>query len=90
MSNLIETVRVNLAERSYDIQIGAGNLAEAGRFLTDRAKVTYVVLVTDDHVQKSAMHRREPGEQDIEVDVIHRAGRGERRSTWLPACGRVA
>ena len=28
----IQTVRVNLAERSYDIQIGAGNLPEVGRF----------------------------------------------------------
>jgi 3-dehydroquinate synthase len=72
VSNLIETVRVNLAERSYDIQIGAGNLAEAGRFLTERAKVTHVVLVTDDHVQKShAMRTAESlGQQDIEVDVI--------------------
>ena len=68
----LEQVRVNLAERSYDIEIGAGNLAEAGRFLTDRAKVTHVVLLTDDHVQKPhAMRVAESlGEQDIEVDVI--------------------
>ena len=72
MNNSIETVRVNLAERSYDIEIGAGNLAEAGRFLADRAKVTHVVLITDDHVQKPhAMRVAESlGEQDIEVDVI--------------------
>ena len=72
MNNSIDTVRVNLAQRSYDIQIGAGNLAEAGRFLTDRAKVTHVVLVTDDNVHKlHAMRVAESlGEQDIEVDVI--------------------
>ena len=72
VKNSIETVRVNLAERSYDIQIGAGNLAEAGRFLSDRAKVTHVVLITDDHVQKPhAMRVAESfGEQDIEVDLI--------------------
>ena len=29
-------VRVDLAERSYDIQIGSGNLPEVGRFLTGR------------------------------------------------------
>ena len=45
-----QTIRVNLAQRSYDIEIGAGNLAAAGRFLTERAKATHVVLVTDDHV----------------------------------------
>ena len=72
MAATLEQVRVNLAERSYDIEIGAGNLAEAGRFLTDRAKVTHVVLLTDDHVQKPhAMRVAESlGEQDIEVDVI--------------------
>ncbi len=72
MSNQTETVRVNLAERSYDIQIGAGHLAEAGRFLIDRAKVTHVVLVTDENVHKPhAMRVAESfGEQDIEVDVI--------------------
>ena len=37
MSSKVQTVRVNLAERSYDIEIGAGNLAEVGRFLTERA-----------------------------------------------------
>jgi 3-dehydroquinate synthase len=69
---VVETVRVNLAERSYDIQIGAGNLAEAGRFLSERAKVTHVVLITDEHVQKPhAMRVAESfGEQEIQVDVI--------------------
>jgi len=68
----METVRVNLAERSYDIRIGAGNLAEAGRFLTERAKVTHVVLITDDHVQKLHAIRvaENLGEQDIEVDAV--------------------
>jgi 3-dehydroquinate synthase len=67
-----QTARVNLAERSYDIAIGTGNLAEAGRFLTDRAKVTHVVLVTDDNVHRPhAMQVAESlGEQDIDVDVI--------------------
>jgi 3-dehydroquinate synthase len=68
----MENVRVQLAERSYDIQIGAGTLAEAGRFLSERGKVTHVVLITDEHVQKPyAMRVAESlGEQDIEVDVI--------------------
>ena len=67
-----QIVRVNLAQRSYDIEIGQGNLAEVGRFLTDRTAVTHVVLITDDHVQKPhAMRAAESlGERDIEVDVI--------------------
>ena len=72
MATDTQTVRVNLAERSYDIQIGTGNLATGGRFLADRAKVTHVALITDDHVQKPyAMRVAECfGEQDIETDVI--------------------
>ncbi len=65
-------IRVNLAERSYDIEIGSGTLADAGRFLADRVKVTHVVLITDDNVHNP--HAMEVagslGEQDIEVDVI--------------------
>jgi 3-dehydroquinate synthetase len=72
MATTLEHVRVNLAERSYDIQIGAGNLAQAGRFLADRAKVTHVALITDEHVHKPyAMQVAESlGEQDIDTDVI--------------------
>ncbi|MEN6459028.1 MAG: 3-dehydroquinate synthase [Thermoguttaceae bacterium] len=68
----MENVRVNLADRSYDIQIGAGNLADAGRFLAERAQATHVVLVTDDNVHRPhAMRVAESlGEQDIEVEVI--------------------
>ena len=94
----METVRVNLAQRSYDIEIGAGNLAEAGRFLTDRAKATHVVLITDDHVHRPhAMQVAESlGEQDIEVDVIvvtpgeesKSLGRGRRAVAGLARTGR--
>ena len=47
-----QTVRVNLAERSYDIQIGTGNLAAAGRFLKDRGTVSHAVIFTDENVQE--------------------------------------
>ncbi len=72
MATDIQTIHVNLAERSYDIAIGAGILADAGQFLADRAKVTHVVLITDDNVQKPhAMQVAESiGLQDIDVDVI--------------------
>ena len=68
----VQTICVNLAERSYDIEIGSGNLDDAGRFLVERAKTTHVVLITDEnvhnlHAMRAAEHL---GEQDIEVDVI--------------------
>ena len=68
----IQTIHVNLAERSYDIAIGAGILADAGRFLAERAKVAHVVLITDDNVQKPhAMQVAENiGLEEIDVDVI--------------------
>jgi 3-dehydroquinate synthase len=72
VANISQTIRVNLAERSYDIEIGSGNLHRLGQFLTERAKVTHVVLITDDHVQEPhAMRAAENlGELDIEVDVV--------------------
>jgi 3-dehydroquinate synthase len=52
MSLALQNVRVDLAERSYDIEIGAGNLAAAGRFLTDRGKVSQAIIFTDENVQE--------------------------------------
>lgn len=67
-----ETIRVHLAERGYDIAIGEGNLATAGRFLADRAKTTHIALITDEHVHRphATQVAESLGEQEIEVDVI--------------------
>jgi len=46
-----DTVRVNLADRSYDIEIGSGNLATAGAFVASRVKLTHAVLITDGNVE---------------------------------------
>jgi 3-dehydroquinate synthase len=43
-------VNVSLAERSYQIEIGTGILAEAGRFLRARSNTAHIVLITDEHV----------------------------------------
>ncbi|MCG8451518.1 MAG: 3-dehydroquinate synthase [Pirellulales bacterium] len=43
-------MRVALGERSYDIQIGSGNLAELSAFLHQRTGSSHAVLVTDNHV----------------------------------------
>jgi 3-dehydroquinate synthase len=67
-----QTVRVDLGDRGYDIEIGSGNLAEAGRVLSALGKVSHAVLITDDNVQKPhAMRVAESlGERDIEVDLV--------------------
>jgi 3-dehydroquinate synthase len=44
------TVRVNLSERSYDIQIGRGLLPDLAGFLTERRPTSHVVVITDDNV----------------------------------------
>lgn len=52
MSSAEQIVRVSLAERSYDILIGAGNLSGLGKFVIERGRATHAVVITDDNVQK--------------------------------------
>lgn len=47
----LQTVRVALGERSYDIEVGTGNLAKIGRFTTARRKLTHAAIITDEHVE---------------------------------------
>ncbi len=72
MARFIQTLRVDLAERGYDIEIGAGNLSGVGRFLAERGKVSHAVIVTDENVREPyAVDVAESlTEQQIEVDVI--------------------
>ena len=52
MTDSAQSVRVNLGPRSYTIVIDAGNLAEAGRFVAERAPADHAVVITDEHVEK--------------------------------------
>jgi 3-dehydroquinate synthase len=54
MTNPRRTVHVELGERSYPIEIGTGNLAEAGKFLLARRKVSHSVVVADTNVERHA------------------------------------
>lgn len=45
------TVHVALGERSYPIEIGTGNLPDAGRYLLTRRKVSHAVIITDANVE---------------------------------------
>jgi 3-dehydroquinate synthase len=47
-------VRVELAERSYDIHIGTGNLAEIGSILVTTDPLSHAVIVTDTNVEAYA------------------------------------
>ena len=49
MNDLL-TVHVQLSDRSYDIAIGTGNLAQAGRFAGQRCKLTHAIIITDTNV----------------------------------------
>ena len=52
MKKADHTTRVNLAERSYDIQIGSGNRADLAAFLRERTKSNHAVIVTDTNVDQ--------------------------------------
>jgi 3-dehydroquinate synthase len=52
LSDLLEIVRVELGERSYEIAIGAGNLGEIGRFVAQSGDVSHAVVITDENVEK--------------------------------------
>jgi len=67
-----QTVHVSLSDRSYDIEIGSGNLDRVGRMLTDCGKVSHAVVITDENVQTphAIAVAENLGGQGIEVDVI--------------------
>ena len=72
MTTPTQAVHVNLADRSYDIEIGSGNFDRVGRMLTECGKVSHAVVITDENVQEPhAIGVAESlGGQRIEVDVI--------------------
>ena len=48
------TVHVNLAERSYDIDIGTTILSQLAQRLRDRVTVTHAIVIADAHVHSLA------------------------------------
>ncbi|MEM9353163.1 MAG: 3-dehydroquinate synthase [Planctomycetota bacterium] len=52
MSQTAATVRVELAERGYDIQLGSGNRAGIAGFLSERTPSTHAVIITDANVDE--------------------------------------
>ncbi|MBX3414106.1 MAG: 3-dehydroquinate synthase [Pirellulales bacterium] len=72
MSHSDQVVRVELAERGYDICLGSGNLAQLGERLTALRPVSHAVIVTDEHVEDPfALDVAETlSQRGIAVDVL--------------------
>jgi 3-dehydroquinate synthase len=51
MASSIDKVHVALSERSYDIEIGTGNLADLGSFAHARLGLSRAVVITDENVE---------------------------------------
>jgi len=66
------TVHVPLGERSYPIEIGTGNLPDAGRFLLTRRQVSHAVIITDVNVEnRHAVTVAESlSNADVTVDLL--------------------
>ena len=67
MTPTTQTVRVNLAERSYDIRIGSGNVEQAGDFLGGLGKVTHAAVITDGNVETP--HAEQVAQSLVEASV---------------------
>ncbi len=72
MSTSSQTVRVNLAERSYGIEIGSGNIEHVGRLVCALGKVSHAVVITDENVQEPHAVRVAESltNELIEVDIV--------------------
>jgi len=72
VSTSIQTVRVDLAERSYDIEIDSGNLEHVGPLLCRLGKVSHAVVITDQNVQEP--HAVRVAEsltgESVQVDIV--------------------
>lgn len=72
MSVTTQTVRVDLAERSYDIAIGHAILGRSGEFIARRCKVSDAVVITDEHVEQphAVLVAESLARESIGVDLV--------------------
>ncbi len=78
-----ETVHVNLGERSYDIQVGAGLIADAGRWIAPLLHRPRVCVVSDETVAGVHLDTLRAGlaEQGIAMDALTLPP-GEATKSW--------
>lgn len=63
------TVHVNLGPRSYDIEIGTGNLARLARLTDEWASLSHAVIITDANLQATHAQSAAQSFSDFGVDV---------------------
>lgn len=82
---MLETVRVDLPGREYDVRIGPGLIAQSGRHVAPLLKRSYVAVLTDDTVAKLHLDalRRGLSLEGIEMDALALPA-GEATKSWRP------
>ena len=72
MTSPVQTLRVALSERSYDIEIGSGNLPHVAEFVQQRGSPRQVVVVTDKNVEHPHAAAAEQAfeEKQIKVQLV--------------------
>jgi 3-dehydroquinate synthase len=82
----MSVVRVELAERSYDIEIGAGNLGQAGALVERLGQFSRALVITDSNVQElHAVAVAESLTERLPVDIIAVAPGEESKSLGTAA-----
>lgn len=67
----VQNVRVSLSDRSYDINIGTGHLADIGSLLITTQPLSHAVLITDENVTQYATTVAESlANSGVNVDVL--------------------
>lgn len=81
----IETVSVNLGERSYEIKIGGGLLARSGEFIQPLLRRPQVAILTDENVARSHLDALQAGlaSSGIASEALALPA-GEATKSWLP------
>jgi len=82
----IETVRVDLAGRSYDIRIGTGLLAEAGAHIGHLLPRPFTVIVTDETVAGLHLETLKAGLAGAGIDaeaIVLPPGEATKSMVWL-------
>jgi 3-dehydroquinate synthase len=69
MTESTQNVRVELADRSYDIQIGTGNLDQVGPMVTERIQASHAVAITDENVRQPHADKVAESLADVDIDV---------------------
>jgi 3-dehydroquinate synthase len=72
MPNTATVVRVPLAARSYDIEIGTGNLPQTAAFIAQRTRISHAVIITDANVEQPHAESvvASLADSDVAVDLL--------------------